>query len=194
MFKSAVAKLAHSSTIPALAGNSDLRPLQEIIATEKLVLQSYVRAATLTTRIPSSKFPFLVYRDSAQTLLSPPKLCGHGPAVKARTSRCVRPPSYRLHITAKHGLPEHVLCMRDPVKSLDLVTHIFRFPHRERSGMPEGCSYQGGSARRDAPRQEIPCVQSRFRRQKTRQDEPGKQELVTTENPPCEPSRTDSRT
>ena len=101
MFKSAVAKLAHSSTIPALAGNSDLRPLQEIITTEKLVLQSYVRAATPTTRIPRSKFPFLVYRDSVQTLPSPLTLCEHGLAVKARTSRCVQPPPHRLHTSTK---------------------------------------------------------------------------------------------
>lgn len=50
-------------------------PLQEIIATEKLILQLYVRA---TTQIPSAKFLFLIYRDSVKTLPSPPTLCGHG--------------------------------------------------------------------------------------------------------------------
>ena len=54
MLKSAVTKLAHNSTIPALAGNSDLRPLQEIIATEKIVLQSYARAARPGIQIPGS--------------------------------------------------------------------------------------------------------------------------------------------
>jgi len=43
MFKSAATKLAHNSTIPALAGNPDLKLLQEVITTEKLVLQSCVR-------------------------------------------------------------------------------------------------------------------------------------------------------
>ena len=42
MFKTAATKLAHNSTIPALAGNSDLKLLQEVIMAEKLVLQSYV--------------------------------------------------------------------------------------------------------------------------------------------------------
>ncbi|EEB87650.1 hypothetical protein MPER_14938, partial [Moniliophthora perniciosa FA553] len=40
MFKSAATKLAHNSTIPSLGGNSDLRPLQDLITTEKLVLNS----------------------------------------------------------------------------------------------------------------------------------------------------------
>ncbi|KAF8121059.1 hypothetical protein EV363DRAFT_1187360 [Boletus edulis] len=31
MFKSAVTKIAHNTTIPALAGHSDLRPLQDLI-------------------------------------------------------------------------------------------------------------------------------------------------------------------
>lgn len=42
MFKSAATKLAHNSTLPALAGNRDLRPLQDLITTEKAVLTSYV--------------------------------------------------------------------------------------------------------------------------------------------------------
>ena len=33
-------KLAHNSTIPSLAGNSDLRPLQDLILAEKNVLVS----------------------------------------------------------------------------------------------------------------------------------------------------------
>lgn len=42
MFKTAAKKLAHSATIPGLAGNPRLQPLQELIAAEKLVYQSYV--------------------------------------------------------------------------------------------------------------------------------------------------------
>ena len=42
MFKSAATKIAHNSTLPSLAGNKDLRPLQEMITQEKAVLQSYV--------------------------------------------------------------------------------------------------------------------------------------------------------
>lgn len=57
MFKSAATKLAHSSTIRAVAqGNSDLRPLQEAITTEKLVMQSYVYSATPTIQVLISRF------------------------------------------------------------------------------------------------------------------------------------------
>ncbi|KAI9573083.1 Eisosome component PIL1/LSP1 [Boletus coccyginus] len=40
MFKSAATKIAHNTTIPALAGHSDLRPLQDLITAEKTVLTS----------------------------------------------------------------------------------------------------------------------------------------------------------
>jgi hypothetical protein len=40
MFKTAAAKIAHNSTIPALAGNSDLRQFQDLINAEKIVLVS----------------------------------------------------------------------------------------------------------------------------------------------------------
>ncbi|KAH8110206.1 hypothetical protein DFH11DRAFT_1622840 [Phellopilus nigrolimitatus] len=43
MFRSAATKIAHNSTLPALAGNKDLRPLQELITSEKAVLQSLQR-------------------------------------------------------------------------------------------------------------------------------------------------------
>ncbi|EJD07820.1 uncharacterized protein FOMMEDRAFT_71225, partial [Fomitiporia mediterranea MF3/22] len=40
MFRTAATKIAHNSTLPALAGNKDLKPLQELITSEKSVLQS----------------------------------------------------------------------------------------------------------------------------------------------------------
>ncbi|KAG5637063.1 hypothetical protein H0H81_005944 [Sphagnurus paluster] len=43
MFKSAATKIAHNSTIPALGGNHDLRPLQDLILAEKQVLISLQR-------------------------------------------------------------------------------------------------------------------------------------------------------
>jgi len=42
MFRTAATKIAHNSTIPALAGNSDLRQLQDLINAEKVVLVSCV--------------------------------------------------------------------------------------------------------------------------------------------------------
>ena len=52
MFKTVAAKIAHNSMIPALAGNfSRLQPLQEVIAAEKLVLQSYALGPVQTALI-----------------------------------------------------------------------------------------------------------------------------------------------
>ncbi|PFH49461.1 hypothetical protein AMATHDRAFT_63163 [Amanita thiersii Skay4041] len=44
MFKTVATKIAHNSTIPALAGKGDLRPLQDLITAEKTVLSTYVSA------------------------------------------------------------------------------------------------------------------------------------------------------
>ena len=49
MFESTATKLAHSPTLAT--GSSDLRPLQQVIAIEELVSQSYVHAATSALRI-----------------------------------------------------------------------------------------------------------------------------------------------
>jgi hypothetical protein len=38
MFKSAATKLAHNSTISAIAGNKALRPLQDLITAEKTII------------------------------------------------------------------------------------------------------------------------------------------------------------
>ncbi|KNZ82172.1 Sphingolipid long chain base-responsive protein PIL1 [Termitomyces sp. J132] len=46
MFRSAAAKLAHNSTIPALGVSSDLRPLQDLILAEKQVLNSLQRLSS----------------------------------------------------------------------------------------------------------------------------------------------------
>jgi len=43
MFKTAATKIAHNSTLPALAGNKDLRPLQDLITAEKAVIVSLQR-------------------------------------------------------------------------------------------------------------------------------------------------------
>ena len=51
MLKSVATKIAHNSTIPSLAGNSDLRSLQDLITAEKSVLTSCVGDCALS---PSS--------------------------------------------------------------------------------------------------------------------------------------------
>ncbi|KAI6027139.1 hypothetical protein EDC04DRAFT_3092100 [Pisolithus marmoratus] len=51
MFKSAATKIAHNTTIPALAvGNPDLRPLQDLITAEKSVLMSLQKLSTDLTK------------------------------------------------------------------------------------------------------------------------------------------------
>ena len=41
IFDKMLKKIAHNSTIPSLAGNKDIRPLQDLITAEKAVLVSY---------------------------------------------------------------------------------------------------------------------------------------------------------
>ncbi|EGN94471.1 hypothetical protein SERLA73DRAFT_77862 [Serpula lacrymans var. lacrymans S7.3] len=50
MFRTAATKIAHNSTIPALAGNHDLRPLQDLITAEKTVLVSLQRLSADITK------------------------------------------------------------------------------------------------------------------------------------------------
>lgn len=54
MFKTAAAKIAHNSTIPALAGNSDLRQFQDLINAEKIVLVSFQRLGVDITKAAES--------------------------------------------------------------------------------------------------------------------------------------------
>ncbi|KAG1874913.1 hypothetical protein F4604DRAFT_1762928 [Suillus subluteus] len=54
MFKTAAAKIAHNSTIPALAGNSDLRQFQDLINAEKVVLVSIQRLGVDITKAAES--------------------------------------------------------------------------------------------------------------------------------------------
>ncbi|KAG1732894.1 uncharacterized protein EDB91DRAFT_659818 [Suillus paluster] len=54
MFKTAATKIAHNSTIPALAGNSDLRQFQDLINAEKVVLVSIQRLGVDLTRAAES--------------------------------------------------------------------------------------------------------------------------------------------
>lgn len=52
MFKSAATKIAHNSTLPslAIAGNKDLRPLQDLITAEKSIVQSLLKLSTDFTK------------------------------------------------------------------------------------------------------------------------------------------------
>ena len=72
MFKTATAKLAHNAMIPALAGNSRLQPLQDVITAEKLVLQSYVHDPAKDG--PNPDLAFSVSRESARDSINPLKL------------------------------------------------------------------------------------------------------------------------
>ncbi|KAK0451422.1 uncharacterized protein EV420DRAFT_1646172 [Desarmillaria tabescens] len=50
MFKTAATKLAHNSTLPSLAGHSDIRPLQDLITAEKAVLISLQKLSVDLTK------------------------------------------------------------------------------------------------------------------------------------------------
>ncbi|KAL0578943.1 hypothetical protein V5O48_003034 [Marasmius crinis-equi] len=50
MFKSAATKIAHNSTLPSLAGNHDLKTLQDLINAEKVVLSSLQKLSADFTR------------------------------------------------------------------------------------------------------------------------------------------------
>ncbi|KAJ8593333.1 hypothetical protein M405DRAFT_609905 [Rhizopogon salebrosus TDB-379] len=54
MFKTAATRIAHNSTIPALAGNSDLRQFQDLINAEKVVLVSVQRLGVDLTKAAES--------------------------------------------------------------------------------------------------------------------------------------------
>ncbi|KZT19421.1 hypothetical protein NEOLEDRAFT_1041369, partial [Neolentinus lepideus HHB14362 ss-1] len=46
MFKTAATKIAHNSTLPALAGKNELRTLQDLIIAEKTVVNALDRLTT----------------------------------------------------------------------------------------------------------------------------------------------------
>lgn len=58
-----------------------------------------VRPWSRTNRTDFRPPQFSVSRDLARTLINPPKLWKHGPAVKAETSRCVGLSPYHPHAT-----------------------------------------------------------------------------------------------
>ena len=68
-------------------------------------------------------------------------LCGHGPAVKVKTSGYVQLSSYQSHATINEGTLGYLLRMCDPNKPLGFITRIFRFPRRAHPRMPEGRPY-----------------------------------------------------
>ena len=118
----------------------------------------------LDTNHPNSNSPFSVFSASVQTLENPPMLFGHGLAVKAKTLGYVQLSSYQSHAAINEGTLGHILRVCDPNKPLGFIYRIFCFPYRAHSRMSESRPYQGGGARRNAPPQKIPHVQSRFRR------------------------------
>jgi len=74
MFKTAATKIAHNSTLPALGGNQDLRPLQDLIAAEKTVLISYAHLNNGILVI----IVFADYRNSVLIIQRLQRHYGHG--------------------------------------------------------------------------------------------------------------------
>jgi hypothetical protein len=82
MLKTAATKIAHNSTIPALAGNKDLRPLQDLITAEKAVIVSSVSIHIMES-CANSDSCIQGCKGSALTMPKPQKLCGYGGRVRA---------------------------------------------------------------------------------------------------------------
>lgn len=76
MFKTAATKIAHNSTLPALAGNQDLRPLQDLITAEKTVLISYVHVLDPITALNADDLSG--YRNSVLITQKLQRRYGHG--------------------------------------------------------------------------------------------------------------------
>jgi hypothetical protein len=83
MFKTAATKIAHNSTLPALAGNKDLRPLQDLITAEKAVIVSSVSIHIMDPCMDYKVACIQGCKGSALTMPKPPRLYGYGGRVRA---------------------------------------------------------------------------------------------------------------
>lgn len=74
MFRSAATKIAHNSTLPALAINQDLRPLQDLITAEKAVILSLVSSLSSWPALTTSQFA--ATRDRSLESIRVPQVMG----------------------------------------------------------------------------------------------------------------------
>ena len=126
MLKTIAAKPVRNYTDPSLAGNSGSKPLQEVIETDKLVLQSHVLGYT---RVSNSNPLFPVFRNSIRARANCLMLCEHGPTAKVKTSEYVQLSPYHSHVAINQSIPGYLLRMLKPIEPLGFITCILRFPH-----------------------------------------------------------------
>ncbi|KIY71647.1 hypothetical protein CYLTODRAFT_390084 [Cylindrobasidium torrendii FP15055 ss-10] len=118
MFKSAATRLAHNSTLPVLGGNSDLRPLQDLINSEKAVLTSLQR---LSTDVAKSSEMLRTWG------------LGEGDDLGDVLSACTTILTYFSNAVAQYGTHEHA--MRDHMKSIRAKEEALDELKRRRRGV-----------------------------------------------------------
>ena len=171
MFKNAAKRLA---TIPALAGNSRLQPLQELIAAEELILHSCVSASPPTVLTPTSPPPAFSLQGLSTGFGKTSEALkawngGEDEGLEVRVTsdyHLTRP-----RPSTNEGTLEYVVLVLKAAQPLDFVIRIFRHAHREHSGVSKRSPFKGRSARRLTPLQKISHGQSRSRGEANRADQ-----------------------
>ncbi|KAF5370788.1 hypothetical protein D9758_002122 [Tetrapyrgos nigripes] len=109
MFKTAATKIAHNSTIPSLAINKDLKPLQDLINVEKVVLVSIQK---LSVDFSKSAEALRTWgtgegEDLGDTLTAACNLLNHFSTALSQ------------YATHEHGIREHMKAIRTHEEALD---------------------------------------------------------------------------
>ncbi|KAK0186395.1 hypothetical protein F5146DRAFT_1142754 [Armillaria mellea] len=109
MFKTATTKLAHNSTIPSLAGHSNIRPLQDLITAEKTVLISLQRLSVDLTKAAEALRAWGIGEgeDLGDTLGASTSIIAH--FTHALTS----------YATHEHAIRDHMKSIRAREEALD---------------------------------------------------------------------------
>ncbi|KAK0475759.1 hypothetical protein IW261DRAFT_1492731 [Armillaria novae-zelandiae] len=109
MFKTATTRLAHNSTLPALAGHSNIRPLQDLITAEKAVLISLQRLSVDLTKAAEALRAWGIGEgeDLGDTL-------GASTSIMAHFTHALT--SYATH---EHAIRDHMKSIRAREEALD---------------------------------------------------------------------------
>ncbi|KAK0234929.1 hypothetical protein EDD85DRAFT_954441 [Armillaria nabsnona] len=109
MFKTATTRLAHNSTLPSLAGHSNIRPLQDLITAEKTVLISLQRLSVDLTKAAEALRAWGIGEgeDLGDTLGASTSIIAH--FTHALTS----------YATHEHAIRDHMKSIRAREEALD---------------------------------------------------------------------------
>ncbi|KAF5339719.1 hypothetical protein D9611_009081 [Ephemerocybe angulata] len=121
MFKTAASRLAHNTTIPVLGGNQDLRPLQDLITSEKTVIIALQKLST-------------DYSKAAETLRTWGQTEGDdlGDILSASTTLLLHFSSALSQYAAHgHTIREHLKAIRSREEALDELRRRRRTVHKK---------------------------------------------------------------